>query len=239
MSELTIFKNENFGEVRTILINDEPYFVGKDITEILGYQNASKAISDHVDEEDKLNNESLLSLGQRGGWLINESGLYSLILSSKLPSAKKFKRWVTSKVLPQIRKTGEFKMSPKSYAETLRALADEVEQRELMQKQRDEAIRTKAWISDKKTATAMNTASQKSKEVEKLKIELDRSKKFASIKAVEISLKQKFDWKPLRNYCTAHELEMPKIFDANYGKVRTYPAKAWDAIYGIDLYELF
>ena len=99
MNELTIFKNEDFGEVRTILINDEPYFVGKDITEILGYQNASKAISDHVDEEDKLNNDSLLSLGQRGGWLINESGLYSLILSSKLPSAKKFKRWVTSEGL--------------------------------------------------------------------------------------------------------------------------------------------
>lgn len=128
---------------------------------------------------------------------------------------------------------------PKTFPEALRCLAAEVEQKELMQKQRDEAIRTKAWISDKKTATAMNTASQKSKEVEKLKIELDRSKKFASIKAVEISLKQKFDWKPLRNYCTAHELEMPKIFDANYGKVRTYPAKAWAAIYEVDLEELF
>lgn len=239
MNELTIFKNEDFGEVRTILINDEPYFVGKDITEILGYQNASKAISDHVDEEDKLNNESLLSLGQRGGWLINESGLYSLILSSKLPSAKKFKRWVTSEVLLEIRRTGAYSRIPKSYPEALRLYADEVEQKELMQKQRDEAIRTKAWISDKKTATAMNTASQKSKEAEKLKIELDRSKKFASIKAVEISLKQKFDWKPLRNYCTAHELEMPKIFDANYGKVRTYPAKAWAAIYEVDLEELF
>ncbi len=239
MSELTIFKNQDFGEIRTILINDEPYFVGKDVTEILGYQNASKAISDHVDEEDKLNNESLLSLGQRGGWLINESGLYSLILSSKLPSAKKFKRWVTSEVLPEIRKTGAYSRIPKSYPEALRLYADEVEQRELMQKQRDEAIRTKALISDKKTATAMSTASQKSKEVEKLKIELDRSKKFASIKAVEISLKQKFDWKPLRNYCTAHELEMPKIFDANYGKVRTYPAKAWAAIYEVDLEELF
>ncbi len=128
---------------------------------------------------------------------------------------------------------------PKTFPEALRCLAAEVEQKELMQKQRDEAIRTKAWISDKKTATAMNTASQKSKEVEKLKIELDRSKKFASIKAVEMSLKQKFDWKPLRNYCTAHELEMPKIFDANYGKVRTYPAKAWAAIYEVDLEKLF
>ena len=128
---------------------------------------------------------------------------------------------------------------PQSFPEALRCLAAEVEQRELMQKQRDEAIRTKAWISDKKTATAMNTASKKSKEVEKLKIELDRSKKFSSIKAAEIRLKSKFDWKPLRNYCTSHELEMPKIFDADYGSVRTYPAEAWQKIYGVDLNELF
>ena len=128
---------------------------------------------------------------------------------------------------------------PQSFPEALRCLAAEVEQKELMQKQRDEAIRTKAWISGKKTATAMNTASQKSKEVEKLKIELDRSKKFSSIKAAEIRLKSKFDWKPLRNYCTSLELEMPKIFDANYGSVRTYPAEAWQKIYGVDLNELF
>lgn len=75
---------------------------------MLGYTNASKAISDHVDSEDKLNNESLSSLGQRGGWLVNESGLYSLVLSSKLPTAKEFKRWVTHEVLPQIRKHGAY-----------------------------------------------------------------------------------------------------------------------------------
>lgn len=75
---------------------------------MLGYQNSSKALIDHVDQEDKLNNESLSSLGQRGGWIINESGLYSLILSSKLPTAKEFKRWVTKEVLPAIRKTGSY-----------------------------------------------------------------------------------------------------------------------------------
>ena len=85
MSELQIFKNAEFGSVRTLTINDEPYFVGKDVAEILGYTNPSKALADHVDEDDKLNNESLSSLGQRGGWIINESGLYSLILCSKLP----------------------------------------------------------------------------------------------------------------------------------------------------------
>lgn len=106
MSELQIFKNAEFGSVRTLTINDEPYFVGKDVAEILGYTNPSKALADHVDEDDKLNNESLSSLGQCGGWIINESGLYSLILSSKLPNAKKFKRWVTSEVLPAIRRHG-------------------------------------------------------------------------------------------------------------------------------------
>lgn len=99
---------EEFGQIRTIEQDGEPWFVGKDVTDILGYQNASKALADHVDEEDKLNNESLSSLGQRGGWLINESGLYSLILSSKLPTAKKFKRWVTSEVIPSIRKHGAY-----------------------------------------------------------------------------------------------------------------------------------
>ena len=99
-----VFKNEEFGEVRTIMIDGEPWFVGKDVAVALGYTNPSKALADHVDDEDKLNNESLLSLGQRGGWLINESGLYSFVMSSKLPDVRKFKRWVTGTVLPAIRK---------------------------------------------------------------------------------------------------------------------------------------
>ena len=106
--ELLVFNSTEFGSVRTTTVNGEVMFVGKDITDILGYTNPSKALADHVDEEDKLNNESLSSLGQRGGWLINESGLYSLILSSKMPKARKFKRWVTAEVLPAIRKHGVF-----------------------------------------------------------------------------------------------------------------------------------
>lgn len=99
--------NFNSNPVRTLTDeNGEPWFVAKDVCDVLNYTNASKAISDHVDAEDKLNNESLSSLGQRGGWLINESGLYSLVLSSKLPTAKEFKRWITHEVLPTIRKHG-------------------------------------------------------------------------------------------------------------------------------------
>ena len=108
MNELQIFRSEDFGNIRIATANGEPWFVGKDVTDILGYTNPSKALADHVDDDDKLNNESLSSLGQRGGWLINESGLYSLILSSKMPNAKKFKHWVTSEVLPSIRKHGAY-----------------------------------------------------------------------------------------------------------------------------------
>lgn len=108
MNELMVFSNPEFGEIRTVQIDGDPWLVGKDVAQALGYQNPSKALADHVDNEDKLNNETLLSLGQRGGWLINESGLYSLVLSSKLPGAKKFRRWVTAEVLPSIRRNGGY-----------------------------------------------------------------------------------------------------------------------------------
>lgn len=119
------FINEEFGEIRTVIIDGEAWFVGKDITEILGYSNSSKALSDHVDEDDKVNNVSLSSLGQRGGWLINESGLYSLILSSQMPNAKKFKRWVTNEVLPSIRKTGGYVNNDELFINTYLPFAEE------------------------------------------------------------------------------------------------------------------
>ena len=109
MDKIQIFNNADFGNVRTVLINREPYFVGKDVARILGYSDENKAIAMHVDDEDKkLNDKTSSSFGQRGAHLINESGLYALIIASRLPAAKKFKRWVTSEVLPAIRKTGVY-----------------------------------------------------------------------------------------------------------------------------------
>ena len=102
--ELQVFNNAEFGSVRSTMINDEPYFVGKDVAEILGYKNPQEAIRNHVDSEDKGVSKILTPGGKQQVPVINESGLYSLILSSKLPNAKKFKRWVTSEVLPAIRK---------------------------------------------------------------------------------------------------------------------------------------
>lgn len=106
-----VFGNADFGEVRTVVIDGEPWFVGKDVAQCLGYTNPSKALADHVDDDDKLNNKTLSSLGQRGGWLINESGMYALIFGSKLEKAREFKRWVTSEVLPTLRKTGHYEVT--------------------------------------------------------------------------------------------------------------------------------
>lgn len=106
--------NFNGQQVRTVTINDEPYFVGRDITNILEYSNGPKAIRDHVDNEDKTVNDSFTVNGT-SPILINESGLYSLILSSKLPTAKEFKHWVTSEVLPSIRKHGAYMTDQKAF----------------------------------------------------------------------------------------------------------------------------
>ncbi|HEQ9562812.1 TPA: phage antirepressor KilAC domain-containing protein [Streptococcus pyogenes] len=149
--------NFNGQEVRTVTVNNIPYFVGKDVTDILGYQNPSKALADHVDSEDKLNNKTLASLGQRGGWVINESGLYSLILSSKLPQAKEFKRWVTSEVLPTIRKNGMFATdelldNPDFAIATLQKLKEEREAKKLLEAQ-IEADRPKVLFADAVSAS--------------------------------------------------------------------------------------
>lgn len=107
-TDVQIFKNEELGAIRTVLIDNEPWFIGSEIAKILSYTNPSKAIRDHVDPEEKLTERIVLAGQGRDVTLINESGLYSLILSSKLPTAKRFKRWVTSEVLPAIRKHGAY-----------------------------------------------------------------------------------------------------------------------------------
>lgn len=120
MEQLKIFENEEFGQVRTINIDGEPWFVGKDVAKILGYKDTSDAMRRHVDDEDKLTRCFTDSGQKRELYIINESGLYSVILSSKLPSAKRFKRWVTSEVLPVIHKTGSYEMD--DYSPEMKAI---------------------------------------------------------------------------------------------------------------------
>lgn len=118
MNELQIFQNKNFGQIRTIIIDDEVWFVGKDVASILGYSDTFGALKKHVDDEDKQNCQNDSFKTSRGMTIINESGLYSLILSSKLPQAKEFKRWVTDEVLPTIRKHGGY-LTPQKIEEAL------------------------------------------------------------------------------------------------------------------------
>ena len=145
MNEIKTFENAEFGSVRTIEIKGEPYFVGKDVAEILGYVKPENAIANHVDSEDKT---STLIQGSGSNYksktiIINESGLYSLILGSKLPNAKKFKRWVTSEVLPTIRKHGMYAMdelieNPDLAIEALTALKEERERRKQLENKVEE-----------------------------------------------------------------------------------------------------
>ena len=136
-SPVSLFENPEFGSVRIIVKeNGEPLFCGKDVATCLGYSDQAQAVRDRIDDEDKVVVEITTSYGIKPTTFINESGLYSLILGSKLDSAKKFKRWVTSEVLPSIRKTGTYsvpqkeRMLPQSYADALRELAATVEENE-------------------------------------------------------------------------------------------------------------
>ena len=116
MQQVILFENKEFGEIRTLMIDGQPYFVGKDVAEILGYSNTRDALSKRVDDEDK----GVAKCDTLGGiqelTIINESGFYSLVLSSKLETAKKFKRWVTSEVLPSIRQTGNYISGTSQYS---------------------------------------------------------------------------------------------------------------------------
>lgn len=152
MNTPQIFNFEE-NEVRTVLVDDEPYFVGKDVADVLGYSNTAKAIRDHVDIEDRRSERIVHpSGGAQDSVVINESGLYSLILKSKLPSARKFKRWVTSEVLPQIRKHGmyatdELLNNPDLLIEVATKLKEERTQR-LIAEQRVNELKPKALFAD-------------------------------------------------------------------------------------------
>lgn len=210
---LQVFNNPEFGKVRAVTIDKEPWFVGKDVAVALGYERQTKAVVDHVDEEDrrmvdgKTQSQIGIELGQRGGWIINESGMYSLILSSKLPTAKKFKHWVTSEVLPDIRKHGLY--AKQSVIDMM--------------------------LNDPDSCIKLLTEYKKEKqEKERLQAELDYSKEWYSIKRVaklnDISWKS-ISWRKLKQASADIGIGVKKIFDANYGEVNTYHVKAWEAAY--------
>lgn len=159
MNNLQPFDFEG-NEVRTLKVNDEPYFVGKDVATILGYSDTNQAIRNHVDDEDKLTRKFNGSGQNRSMTIINESGLYSLILSSKMPNARKFKRWVTNEVLPAIRKHGAYMTDQKAFdvVHNKNGLADLLQQAADQLKQKDiqiEKMKPKALFADA-VATSKN-----------------------------------------------------------------------------------
>lgn len=157
MNELTIFNFDEY-KIRTLLIKGEPFFVGKDITEVLDYKESNKAVARHVDEDDRMKHPITDNLGRnQDAYIINESGLYSLILSSKLPTAKRFKHWVTKEVLPSIRKTGmyateELLNNPDLAIDAFTRLKEEMAKRKALEAKNEE-MRPKALFADAVSAS--------------------------------------------------------------------------------------
>lgn len=250
MSNLSVF-NFNQNEVRTIVNDDgEIWFVASDLATVLGYRNAPDMVRNL--DNDEVSTTQIVRSSSGGNpniTIINESGLYSATLKSRKPEAKQFKKWVTSDVLPSIRKNGGYIAGQENDdPELILAKALQVANNVILRKtqelqqaqiERDFAIETKAHISDKKTATAMATASIKSKEAEKLKEQLGESKNYASVKAVESKVGGKYNWRELKKWCVANGKKIKDIADANYGTVKIYHKDAWNAVYGIKLTDLF
>ena len=150
MNELQTFKNQEFGSVRTLVINNEPWFIGKDVADVLGYKNQRDAISKHVDSEDK-NTVAIhdgITRGNPNQTIINESGLYALIFGSKLESAQKFKRWVTSEVLPALRKTGQYQVKELSGSELMAKALIEAQNVLAAKDKQIEEMKPKALFAD-------------------------------------------------------------------------------------------
>lgn len=211
MNTPQIFNFEQ-NEVRTILVNNEPFFVGKDVAEVLGYSNTQKAILNHVDEEDKGVTKWDTLGGKQNMTIINESGLYSLILKSKLPNAKKFKRWVTSEVLPAIRKHGAYLTDEKAYdithnpnslADLLLQAGEQLKQKELVIKE----LKPKALFAE-----AVETS--------KTSILVSELAKILKGNGVDIGQRRLFNWLRTNGYLikrNGSEWNMPTQKSMNLG----------------------
>lgn len=153
MNELQVFKNQEFGSVRTLTLNDEPWFIGKDVAEALGYSNSRNAVPKHVSKEDSLRTQIEYAGQRREVTIINESGLYALIFGSKLESAQKFKRWVTSEVLPALRKTGQYQVKELSGSELMAKALIEAQSVLAAKDKQIEEMKPKALFADAVSAS--------------------------------------------------------------------------------------
>lgn len=243
---VTPFSFENC-DIRTLQIDGQPWFFAADACGVLDLGNVTMALKRLDDDEQALISIDGISRGNDQINVINESGLYSLILGSRKPNARKFKRWVTGEVLPAIRKTGGYGIQaapvmalPQDYIQALESLLASKKSEQLAIEQRDHAIATKAQIGSKREATSMATASAARKEAAKLKDQLGFSARHATIMQVEYALGGDFNFLPLRNWCKASEVTPETVPDKRYPKgVKAWPAGAWMACYSVNLVELF
>ena len=211
MNEIQIFDNEEFGQVRTVEIDGEPWFVSNDIAKALGYRMASD-LNRRIDDEDKGTQKVSTPGGVQEMTVINESGLYTSILGSNLPSAKRFKHWVTAEVLPTIRKTGGYHL-PQTYAEALRAYADAVEQKEKLALE-NKALQPKAEffdaVTDSKDAIPMADVAKV------LDMGIGRNKLFEFLRNNKILMA---DNKPYQKYVDAGYFRViEQKYDKGYGE---------------------
>ena len=204
MKDLVKFEFKSH-EVRTVIIDGEPWFVAKDVCEILEIANARDAVAAlDSDEKDGVGITDAIGREQKTT-VVSESGLYALIFKSRKPQAKAFRKWVTSEVLPQIRKTGKYEVqkTPQTYIEALEALV-------IAEKEKQKLIEN-------------NT---------ELEIKLDEAKEWYSIKRMEkLNFPRKFNWRELKR--ESHRLKKPikKVFDQNYGEVNAYHSSVWESLY--------
>lgn len=208
--ELQVFRNEQFGHVRVIERGGEPWFVAKDVCECLDLDNPSQAVTRlDGDERCLISNEALRANG--GATVMSEPGLYSLILGSRKPEAKAFKRWITHEVIPSIRKTGCYSLAPKTYAEALRALADQVEKTELAIRQRDEARRTKAHFVEGRDAEMCGRVGGLTRENNVLKDAVGRGRNWQTISMMSSEWVRRFghkpNWRKLKEFCVEVAIE--------------------------------
>lgn len=236
MEELKIFQNELFGTVRTIEVNNEPWFVAKDVCDILGYSD-NEAMTRNLDE-DEFQNRQIVGFGNRGTIIISESGFYTLVIRSNKPNAKDFRRWVTGEVIPQIRKTGGYipiskEMTDKEIMRRALIIANNTieEKDNIIEEQK----RTKAHITQGREGTLFSKTGVLTQQVDRLQIELDRSKDYATIKRMSLIYHGiKFNWRSLKETSKLMNIESIDVYDANYESVKAYHRDVWKEVYALE-----
>ncbi len=245
MNELTIF-NFSENEIRVVTgENGEPWFVAADVCRVLDIKNPTQAMNRLDDDKKQVidfsalySNEGVINQQLNSGQkisIINESGLYSLVLTSRKLEAKAFKKWITSEVLPSVRKSGGYQLKPMTQLEFAKAQVVLLERLEEIERQRDIALQTKAEIGSRREATAMATASAATRKANALEIELDRSRDYCTIKRMQMIYHgMEFNWRALKQASIEMGVLAVDVFDQNYGKVKAYHRDVWREAYALE-----